>query len=152
VLTGSTPEVHVPLQLLDDEQWARISCTQIPTSLPVQLYNDRAFPNSNLYLWGVPDQANDLELYTPLQLSNFALSAYCNLPPGYQAAFTYTLAEMMAAQWKVALPPMVVEAARRARSAVIGANSKAPKISTADCGMPHGGVVTPYFNYRTGGF
>lgn len=151
VLTSSTPNVHVPLQILDDQEWASLRVREIPTTLPTKLYNDGAYPNSSLYLWGYPSAANSLELWTWKQLAVISsLATTVALPPGYQDALMYSLAERLAIQWGRPIPQSVEVLAGKARAFIKAANSQAPKLVTLDSGMPAG--RRPYFNYMTGGF
>jgi hypothetical protein len=135
ILTNVSPEARVPLQLLDDMQWGSISVTDIPTTFPVAIYNDGAYPNSRLYLWGYPQQANDLELFTNRQISEFgndsaALMAEFSMPPGYELAFTLTLGEHVCNAFGTSIPPDLREKAREARVAIRSLNSSSPKMTS----------------------
>jgi len=152
VLTDVTPEVRVPLEILDDDEWANLRVREIPVTLPTKLYNDGASPNSTLYLWGYPTIANDLELFTWQQLTTAAaLTTDLLFPPGYDSACLYSLAELLSAQWNHPLPPQVMLQAQKARAAVTGLNSAPPKLVN-DCRLSSGSAQRTTFNYRTRGF
>jgi len=152
VLTSVSPEVRVPLRLLDDDEWASIWVLDVPTTLPVALYNDGAYPNSTLYLWGWPTQANDLELFTNQQLPQFPdLVTPIELATGYEEAFILTLAESIGPAFGQPITADLRENARRARAAIQSLNSSSPKIGTDVPEMPNSGPRST-FNYRSGTF
>ena len=148
VLLGAS-EVHLPLNLLTDTQWARRRVTVIPTTVPTDLYNDFAFPNSRLYLWGYPTMANDLELFTWQQLSSFpSQAAAVSLPLGYANAICYNLAVQLNDQFGTPIRPNVLATARRTMAWVKGNNAPSPAVPSADFGTAGGRGGT--FNYITG--
>jgi hypothetical protein len=152
-LNDQVPGVFIPLQILDSDQWAAITLEQMPVTLPTKLYCDYAFPNANLYFWGQPTLPYLLRLFTWQQIAAFTgLAQTIALPPGYYAAFLYTFAELVAAQWSVPVPAMVSQQAMKARAGIVGLNSAAPKLRTKDSGMPDSGPRGTSFNYRTRGF
>ena len=149
VILSTTPEVRVPLEIIDDQQWAAVRVTNISTTLPLKLYMDGAFPEATIYLWPYPSAAYDLELFTPNQLGiHDAATELFSLPPGYEDAIVYSLAERMCALWRLPVTQDIAEHARRARSAIQSVNTQA-NLQPTD--VPEGGRVRPYFNYRTGG-
>lgn len=94
VLVNSSPELHLPVRLLSDAEWAAHVITELPAPWPWQLYNDGAVPDSKLYLFGFPTAKNDLELFTWNQLkSDFSSTTDAVvLPPGYEDAIVTNLA------------------------------------------------------------
>ena len=86
VLVNSDPELHMPLTILNDEEWAAHVITELPAPWPWQIYNDYAYPDSKLYLYGFPTENNDLELFTwqQLQTGFTAIDNAVVLPPGYE--------------------------------------------------------------------
>lgn len=151
ILTDGSPPTRVPLYLLDDDQWADIRLQQIQTTIPVGLYNDGAFPNSNLYLWGQPTQNNLLELFTRQQIDTFGnLADEIDYPPGYDEALVCTLAEHMAGPMRIAMPPDLPRRARVARANLVSTNTVPPLLSNDAANiMSHPQRST--FNWRTGG-
>jgi len=151
ILTSVSPEVSIPLYIFNDTEWANIRVKDIPTSIPTGIYNDGANPNSRLYLWGYPTQDNDLQLWTPTQITQFAsLGTTFEMPSGYQEAVTTTLAESLCSAYKKGVvAPSLAEAARRARAAVASLNSASPNISNDAAGLvsTRGGS---YFNWLDG--
>ena len=94
VITSSSPELHLPLRLLSDEEWAAHVITELPAPWPWSLYNDYNYPDSKLYLYGFPTEQNDLELFTWQDLkSDFTdVTDAVVLPPGYEEALVTHLA------------------------------------------------------------
>lgn len=153
ILTSVTPNVRVPLQLINDDQWASIAVQNVNTTIPTKLYYDGGF-NANgqgtLFFWGVPTAANSVELFTPQLLTAPAsLSTTIYFPPGYEEALTLTLAERMCGPFNKVRPPSLIQDAMKARAAVIGLNTEAPLLTT-DSGLQASTPNRPYFNYRTG--
>jgi hypothetical protein len=153
ILTAVSPEVVVPLAILDDEQWASIRVRNISVTIPSAMYNDGAFPNSTLYFWGYPSVLNDLELWTWLQMAApTTLATIMALPPGYEDAMTLSLAESLCGPFGKSVPIDLRVSAQKARSFIQGMNSKAPYIVTRDDGIPNDVGMRTTFNYRTGSF
>lgn len=149
VLLGPS-ELHLPLNLLTDAQWAQRRMREVPTSVPAELYNDSAFPNSRLYLWGYPTVANDLELFTWQQLSSFASQAtVVSLPPGYANAICYNLAVQLNDQFGTPIRPNVLAEARRTAARIKGNNAPSPAVPSADFGT-RGSQDIGTFNWLTG--
>lgn len=86
VLTTSSPEVHLPLRILTDAEWAAKTLPHLLASFPWELYNDGDYPQSQIYMYGYPNEVNDLELFTWQQLkSSFtAVTDAVIFPPGYE--------------------------------------------------------------------
>ena len=151
VMTGVSPEVRVPLALLDDGQWAAISVTNISSTLPIALYNDGGFPDSTLYLWPWPSDGNDLELFTRQQLGSFtALTDTFTYPPGYRLAIVRSLAEAICPLFGKEISATLAALASRARGAIKSLNTAPPLIATADYGLGPKQQDRGTFNYRTG--
>jgi hypothetical protein len=149
VLLGPS-ELHLPLTLLTDAQWAYKRLREIPTSVPTELYDDYDFPNSRLYLWGYPTVANDLELFTWQTLSSFpSQAAAVSLPPGYANAIVYNLAVQLNDQFGTPIRPNVLTTARRTSAWLKGNNATSPAIPSADFGT-RGSQHSGQFNWVTG--
>ena len=89
----STPEIRRPLAILTDLQWARIRVQAIPNTIPYALYNDRAYPLANIYLYPQPVPGYILELYVwQLTPTFLTVDDRVLLPPGYEDALTLNLA------------------------------------------------------------
>jgi hypothetical protein len=118
--------------------------------VPTDLYNDGAYPNSRLYLWGYPSVANDLELFTWQQLSSFpSQAATVSLPPGYAQAVVYNLAVCLNDQFGTPIRPNVLATARRTSAWVKANNAPSPAIPSVDFGT-RGSQHSGTFNWATG--
>lgn len=158
VLNNTFPESHLPLRLLTDAEWAAMVVTEIPSTLPVEMYNDGASPNSNLYLWGYPTIANDLELFTWKQLpSSLVIGDTLELPPAYNKAITYGLAcDIAPLYWRRASSQlnMVRDISKKAWAVVALMNREAPALINDAANLARGqgsGAPWDYYSYLDGG-
>lgn len=150
VTTTGGSEVHLPLRIITDQQWAWKRLREIPTTIPTELYDDGAFPVSRLYLWGYPTVANDLELFTWSLLTQYAAQDdTVQLPPAYLDGIVYNLAVRLSGQFGTMLRPDVDREATRLRGIIKAGNAPAPQIASADYGMRGRGGSS--FNYLSGG-
>jgi hypothetical protein len=95
VIPGSSPEVEVPVALMDNDAYAGLSIKSLPSTLPTQAYYDVDMDGvlGTLSVWPMVTAAVKLYLYSmqavgvPATLNDVLLS-----PAGYQEAFHYQLA------------------------------------------------------------
>lgn len=81
-------------------------------AIPARIYNDRASPISNLYIWPTArcDTATNLVLYTWAQLSQFpTLFDSAELPEGYAEAITSAMALRLAPMFGVPIASDVIQ-------------------------------------------
>jgi hypothetical protein len=152
ILNNVNPPVRSPVNIRDADWWAYQRVQGVATTLPTDLYYDQSFPIGNMYLWPVPQLNYLLEIWSRVVLSSVSnLPATLYLPPGYEDALTLSLAEILVSPFQAAPSPVLIINAQQARAAIQRTNSKAPKISTMDSGMPSqlGKNITS-FNYKTG--
>lgn len=137
VVGGTAPLPRYKLEIIETAaDWAELSATQYAAEIPSKLYYDKAYPDGRLWLWGYPATANDLELVTWDQLSAFNdLADSVSLPPGYEEAIMYSLAEKLCGPFEKEVPAELARQARRARALIAQFNSKPPRLS-ADSGIP----------------
>ena len=152
ILNSVNPPVRSPLNLRDYEWWANQRTQTIATTLPTDLYYSPDFPIGNMYLWPVPTLPYLLEIWSRCVLGTVAnLTVLLSLAPGYESALTLSLAETLISPFQAQPSQILMADALTARAAIQRTNSKPPKISTMDSGMPSqmGRNITSY-NYRTG--
>ena len=150
VLNTSTPNVDIPLNLRDDDWWASQRVKGLSTNVPTDLYYSPSHPNGSLYLWPVPSFAYGLRLEAWKVLTQCQdIATQIILPPGYEDALVWTLAERLCPVFGHPVTPEVREEARRARVAVLANNVKSPRTESADYGTR--GRSRGDFNYYTGG-
>lgn len=119
---------------------------------PTDLDYEPTYPNGSVYLYPVPSSANSLELLCRQRLSTVTLTAVVTLPEGYHDAIVLTAAETCIGPFSVTDPTVVGsvrDGARKARARVKANNTRIPRLTTQDSGMPssEGGGR---WDYRTG--
>lgn len=140
IITSSNPPSRVQLDIWDELQWSDQTVQNLGTSpYPTAIYDDYADPFSNLFVWPYPQTTgNQLELLVPNQISRFAtINDSFQMPSGYEDAFMQTLAERVIEGVRE-ISATLQASASKARANVRSLNSRAPKISTTDSGMPGG--------------
>ncbi len=87
---------RIPLAPVSAEQWANIAVLQLtPINVTTVFYYDPQFPQGVINVWP-PLNGNSLEFFTWGFLTPpTSLSAILLIPPGYQDAIVYTLAERL---------------------------------------------------------
>lgn len=149
-LTTSSPVVEVPITIRDAQWWADQTVPTLTSTVPTDLYYNPTWPNGSLYFWPVPTTAYGVKLWTRSLLSAFAFSDTFSMPPGYQDALTYTLAEELAPSLGSVSPTvlaLVNEKARECR-AIIFDNNRMPRRLSSDAPSPS--RSGSYYNYLTG--
>jgi len=127
VTSIAEPLLRYPLEIISDLQWAKIGLLSISGTIPEFLYNDRAYPLSNLYLWGQPMAGHWLELFYWQLVPQFLTpDDQVLLPPGYEDALVLNLAVRMAPHFQRQVPPDVREDARIALMRLESINAPQP--------------------------
>lgn len=93
--------VHFALDLPDGPEWSGIPDRGTATSpKPTKLFCDYNFPNALLSIHALPQQFMTLEIFAWLALQPFAtLQSPVSLPPGYQLALEWGLADQCKVEW-----------------------------------------------------
>lgn len=100
ILTTPSPDVEIPLTIYTIKDYWLNAVKDLTSTLPTALYYNPTFPSSGvtvgmgqIIFWPIPTEVNQVALYTPIQLAEFAaLSTDYSLPPGYEDALEYNLA------------------------------------------------------------
>lgn len=153
VQTSVTPNVNIPLEVINTDDYSALRVPALTATYPTKLYYSPMFPLGRFYPWPFPTiTSNELSWW-----SWNAMPAYSDLtdtfavPPGYEDALTYTLAEEMLPTYpNKAAAAYIIQFAKQARAAVQSLNSQLPKLRTRDFGIPNGGRARPDFNFLTG--
>jgi hypothetical protein len=149
ILTTSTPNVDVPLNIRDEQWWANERVKAQQSNVPTDLYYTPDMPNGSMWLWPVPVFAYGVRVDIWTALTQFAaLNTSFNSPPAYQRALTLTLAEELCEFYERPVTPKLEKMARASRAVVMSNNTKSPRISSADHGAQ--GKQPGSFNYYTG--
>lgn len=151
VLTSTTPNVDIPLELLDDDGWADVRVKALTSTLPTKLYYSPDFPNGSIYLWPIPLTVNGLRLQTRNLVSQFAdLVTDYDFPFGYEDALVCSLAEIaMVSYPRPEMGGLIRQQAQTARALIASVNAKSPNIST--CIGASGGRGSAW-HFLTGGY
>ena len=125
-----------PLQIMTmREEYDSLVTKTTPSTLAQYLFYDPAYPLGVLYLYCVPSVQLTLKLNTWQTLQSFAaLTTDLALPPGYQRAIEYSLAEEISPEFGVVVPPKVEQIAIKARAAVKTLNAPS-MIAQVDAGV-----------------
>lgn len=163
VLTSSSPDVNIPLEVINTDDYSALRVPALTASIPTKLYYSPTWitpvsPQSatgigTFYPWPFPTvTTNKLSWWSWNQMPAYSdLTDTFSVPPGYEDALTYTLAEEMLPTYpNKAAAEYIIQFAKQARAAVQSLNSVMPKLITRDSGMPTTGKVRPDFNYLTG--
>ena len=150
VLTSSPVEVYLPLRIATDLEWSSIAVRAIPVTIPQVMYCDYDYPIAQIFFWGYPTEANDLELWTWKDVKEFSsLNDPVICPVGYIDMFCYQLAVRLADQFRTPISPNVISDARRMLSRIKSVNDPNGPMGSADYGTR--GWKSGDFNYLTGG-
>lgn len=96
VQTTVTPNVELRMKILTKREWAQIGVKTVQSTLPRSLWYDQTFPDGTIYLYPVPSYANQVVLYIPIAVAEFAdLTTAISLPPGYRIAMISNLAVIL---------------------------------------------------------
>src|SRR3990167_2307112 len=131
-----------PVDVLQDRtEYDSIVTKTTESSLPKYLFMDSAYPLGVIYLYPVPSVALTLKLNTWQTLQSFAsLATDIALPPGYQRAIEYSLAEEFGPEFGVTIPPKVEKIALQSRAAIQNLNMPS-LVARVDSGVASLGLL-----------
>jgi hypothetical protein len=151
ILNNVTPAVRVPLMPRDSDWWAGQRVQGITSVQPTDFYYRPDWPNGSIFIWPVPTTSFPIEVEVEeLLLGGAALDTQFAFPPGYELAFTLSLAELLCNPFERQPTPMLIAAATKARQNIAALNSAPPRLNLDDFGKS--GRPIPQWNYRTGGY
>lgn len=148
VVQGSNPEQELPMKIINENEFASIFIKSVESTIPLWLYSDGAFPNTNLNLWPVPQVNSQLVLYSLKPLTSFAsVNTTVSLPPGGNRMLRFNLAIELAPEYgKMELDPKIVAIAEASKANFKRANQKPLYMKTDDALAGPRGT----FNWLTG--
>ncbi len=137
-----------PITILAPAQYRAIVDKSQPTSpLPMFMFYDTTYPLGTLYFWPVPTAGTVLYLYSQQQLAQFpTLTTPLVMPPGYQRALEYSLAEELAPAYGFEPPRTLVRTAASARRNIKRMNLPDLRMSLPDAVVTSGSAG--YADYR----
>jgi hypothetical protein len=146
-VTTVIPNLELPIEILQDDEWAAIPIKDVSSAIPTRLFMTGDFPNSAIYLWPKPSVANQLVLWTWDQLDAVAdVNTDLSLPPGYERAIIYNLALELSAEYGVVPSPVVAQIAVDSLAQIKRINSSAMTLKCDEALVAHSRV----FNWLTG--
>ncbi len=101
--TNTNPVLETKLQIITVKDWSYQTIKAQTSTVPTQVYYYTQFPSTGaeagmgkLIFWPKPTDANEIRLYTPRPIDEFAnLSTDYAFPPGYEDALEYNLAQRL---------------------------------------------------------
>lgn len=129
--TGST--VDFPCQQVAVEQYASIGLKNQPGPWAKVGFYNPSYPLAELILWPVPSQSVEFHLWTETVLSSLlTLNTPLNMPRGYFLGLQYPLAELLAPEYGMAVPPDVRRLSKEFRALLKAQNSNPLAIAPVD--------------------
>lgn len=150
ILTGTDPEVEIPVNIRDQAWWANNRVKNLESTLPTDLYYSPDWALGQCFFWPIPTQANDVRLETRLVLTEVRdYNASFSMPPGYWDALVYSLAESIGPMFERPISADLLRLKAAAIKAIQVNNIASPRGHTGDAGMPGIGV-RGNFDYYSG--
>lgn len=122
--------VDYPVSLIGIDEWSSIQDKTTTSTIPSLIYPEYGAALVTLYAYPIPSAAISFNLRTWKRLQAFAsLTDTLSLPPGYERAIVFSLAEEYGPEFGVKVPQKVVEIALAARRALRRVNAPSPLMS-----------------------
>lgn len=146
--TATPNTLDIPLEMLNDAQYAAINVKMTPSTFPTKIYDNGDFPLRKIYVWPVPTEVHPIILWLWAPLSNKSyLDAELNLPQGYERALKFNLAVELSAEFGKTLPEQIYTIANEAKAVIKRLNS-GPQVIMGDIALVQSG--TGIYNWITG--
>ena len=131
-LNNLTPNVFVPIDLINRWQYDRLGVPSISTAIPECVYYEPDWPDGKLFFYPVPAQNFGVRFLLRTLLGMVALSDTLDMPPGYQQGITLTLCEALADTVGRSVPAQTAKLAREARARIDMKNIVVPVLNLQD--------------------
>lgn len=119
--------IDYPLRVIEEGEYLSIPLKDVQGPWPSVCYYDAGFPTGLVYFWPLGTCPITLNLQT--QIASFPdLNTDVVLPPGYERAFSLTLAEEVAPMYAATPSPMTLRNAKAARRDIKRANLLVPEL------------------------
>lgn len=126
--------VSYPLRKFTDAEYQSISLKTQVGGIPSGFWPLMNYPNVTVTPWPYPSEAMTVMLWSNKLVKSFPdLTTTVDLPPGYERALAFSLAEEIAPEYEAIPTPMVVSKAMQARKNIKRTNTQVPVM-----GMPYG--------------
>lgn len=123
VLTNSTPNIFLPMDILSAQEWSEIHLIQVPTSVSNKIYIDQNWPLANAYIWPQSTTAQFVRLtyWAPLNASLLATDTF-SMPPAYARGLMLNLAANLAPNYGKQMPPDLLATLASLKQQITNAN------------------------------
>ena len=113
LLYNAVQPLERPLKIyVNEKEWQEVSIKAIPSTFPLAMYDDGAFPFRNLTFWPIPLENHNFRLYSWGPLNQFPdLTTPYQFPPGYAEAIRYNLSLRLVDEFSGELGPTLVQGA-----------------------------------------
>lgn len=148
IITENQQTTDIPMEILNDAQYASINVKMTPSTFPVKFYDNGNYPCRTLSMWPVPTQQNAvvLWLWEPL-INKDSLDEQLAMPKGYERALMFNLAVEIAPDFGKEVPPQVMDTARLAKGVIKRLND-GQQIMVGDIALAQTGAGL--FNWQIG--
>lgn len=115
--------VSYPLTSITVDEYNSLAVKNLQSGFPKYIWINPTFPNAAVTLYPTPTTTGTLRLWSNKQIINIAtLDTELELPPGYKNFIDYNLAEQMAPEYEVPVPPAVARRAALTRKTLARTN------------------------------
>lgn len=144
-------QLDLPIGPLTSKQWAGMPVKNTTSGIPINYYDDRAYPNRNITLWPMPNETMEIVVWYYTQLSRSTdLDAEISLPPGYKRAIEYSLAVEVCPLYGKDPSPVIIQVANSSTDKLQETNAETP-IYNFDLGLQHNqGRAIPWWALKAG--
>jgi len=137
LITTSTPNVELPIQILQDQDWQEIPVKAVSSTFPTACYPQGDYPLNTLNFWPIPAAACSVVLYTPGPFGAFAsISEDFAMPNGYERAARYNLAVEISPEYGIECSMSVQGIASLSKSQLRARNYQAGRL-VCDSALTH---------------
>lgn len=139
--------ISYPLVPLTVYEYNDIALKTMASDIPQYIWVQPTYPNISITLFPISGTQITLKLWSNKQIISIpTLTTDLNLPPGYKDFIDYNLAERLAPEFDVQVPPAVAKQAMLTRKAIARTNFISQKLRYPAISLPGNGR----FNIYTG--
>lgn len=130
----------------DPNYWAAFTLKSSGNTFPSALYYVPTYPLGTINLWQLPVAGLTLYLGAWEVLTEYAsLNTITSLPPGYEDAYVYSLAERISVEYARPVTPGLAQLAASARARIKQNNLVSPQVVTDEVAATVDGLSAAYF-------
>lgn len=137
--------VTYPLQKLTLADYNSIGLKNQTSGIPTSFWPLMNFPDITITLWPVVADSMTMSVWSNKLITTFpTLTTAISLPPGYERLVIYSLAEELAPEYDVTVPPGVAMIAAKARRNIKRTNTE-PGLMSMPYGIPGANNYSGYY-------